>query len=1031
MPVPLSESLEKIGPRACAALFYRGAEDWLEPASVWLRLGLARGEKCVVHGCAAFGGEVLAALQAKGVDVGNAMARGALLVLRPGATNDPASILAQLENPCRTAAAERFAGIRLCVDISPTPEEGALPANAAVDLAAELRAFVASGDLRGLFLFREKGFPLPALMGLLHAYPFVLSGEKLLENYHYIHRGAPAAAEDPLGEFTRALSRLAERHEQVARIRRQAIRLGRLRDITATLLSKPASPDLLAAVVESVTALGYRMSWLGMARPDGTVEPVAIAGDIQGYLKSISVRWDESPLGRGPTGTSIRTGRPDIVHDVRRTPRFAPWKEDALTRGFLSVAAIPLREEGKVAGALTVYAPTPNAFGPEAVEELSAFALQASLVLERARDYRKLSRSEERMRHLFEQIPAGCFTFDRDGVVQQWNQHCRRLYNLSPQEAVGRPLYEIVAPTGREEEARGVVSRIFAGESFFNLEWELPGPREGTRCVLTNMYPFRGAGGAVELGISIAVDITGQVEARRALTESEERFRTVVEDANMIVMELDPAGNLRLFNRAAEQATGWLGEEVLGKEFFPLFVPEAARERARTLFREILTGRESRGYVSPLLTRDGSERRVSWSGKVLRAAAGETRGVVGVGVDITERLRLEEEQERIRRDAARTIKMEAVGSLAGGIAHEYNNVLEAIIGHCSLLQTRMDRSHPFAETVHKIQASAEHAADLTAKLLGFSRGGRFRVKPVSLNQVAEHGLSVISRGCDPSIRVESHLDPELLAVEGDEGLLDQTLLNLCLNARDAMPAGGVLTVSTGNATLGAEEAKRYHVGGPGRFAYIEVRDTGVGMTEELQRRIFDPFYTTNRDKGRAGMGLPMAYGIVKNHSGGIYVESSPGEGSLFRVYLPAVAQRASPAPVGETGPYPKGTETVLLVDDEPALREMGESMLQALGYRTYAAEDGEAACRLFRERKGEIDLVILDIIMPRMGGRETFRELRRMKRGIPVLLSSGYSVEGQVQEILAEGANGFLPKPYGLSQAARAIRKVLSAETVS
>jgi len=1031
MPVPLSESLEKIGSRVCAALFYGGAEEWLEPVSVWLRLGLGRGEKCLVYGGASFGKEVLAALQAMGLDVGHAMSRGALLVLRPDAAGDPASVLARLEELCRTAAAERFAGIRLCVDISPTPGEGAPDAEAAVDLAAELRGFVASRDLQGLFLFREKGFPSSALMGLLRAYPYVLSGEKLLENYHYVHPGAPTAAEEPLDEFTRALSRLAERHDQVARIRRQAIRLGRLRDITASLLSKPASPDLLAAVVESVTALGYRMSWLGMARPDGTVEPVAVSGDLQGYLKSISVRWDGSPLGRGPTGTSIRTGRPDIVHDIRRTPRFAPWKENALARGFLSVAAIPLREEGKVAGALTVYAPTPNAFGPEAVEELSAFALQASLALERARDYRKLFRSEERLRRLFEQIPAACFTYDRDGVVQQWNQHCRRLYALSPREAVGLPLYEIVGLPDREKEARGIVSRIFSGESFNNLEWELPRRPGGARWALTNMYPFRDAGGGVELGISVAVDITGQVEARRALAESEERFRTVVEDANVIVMEMDPSGSLRLFNRAAEQVTGWLAEEVLGKDFFSLLVPEALRDRARSLFREILSGREAQGYVDPLLTRDGAERQISWNGKVLRTESGKTRGVVGIGVDITERLRLEEEREKTRLDTARTQKMEAVGSLAGGIAHEFNNVLEVIIGHCSLLESKMDRSHPFAETIHKIQASAERAADLTAKLLGFARGGKFHVQPVSLNQVAEHVLSVFLIACDPSIRVESHLDPDLLSVEGDEGQLDQTLLNLCLNARDAMPAGGVLRIATGNVTLDAEEAKRCYVRDPGRYAYVEVRDTGVGMAEELQRHIFDPFYTTNRDKGRAGMGLPMAYGIVKNHSGGISVESAPGKGTLFRVYLPAVAHRASSEPDAETGPYPKGTETVLLVDDEPALREMGESMLQALGYRTYAVEDGEAACRLFLERKGEIDLVILDIIMPRMGGREAFRELRRMKPGIPVLLSSGYSMEGVVQEMLAEGANGFLPKPYGLSQVARAIRKVLSAGAVS
>jgi PAS domain S-box-containing protein len=904
MPVPLSESLEKVGSRACAAHFYRSSEEWLEPVSVWLRVGLARGEKCVVHGGAAFGEEVLAALQARGLDVGNAMSRRALLILRQDPALASAPVLGQLEEQCRTAAAERFGKVRLCADLSPAPGEGPAGAEAAVELAAELRAFVASRDLPGLFLFRETGFPPPFLMGLLHAYPYVLSADKLLENYHYVQPGAGTAAGDPLGEFTRALSRLAERHEQTARIRRQAIRLGRLRDITATLLSKPASPGLLDAVVEGVTALGYRMSWVGMARQDGTVEPVAVSGDLQGYLKSITVRWDESPLGRGPTGTSIRMGRPDIVHDVRRTPRFAPWKEDALSRGFLSVAAIPLREEGKVAGALTVYAPMPNAFGQEAVEELSAFALQASLALERARDFRNLSRSEERLRRLFEQIPAACFTYDRDGIVRQWNQHCSRLYGLSPLEAVGRPLHEVVVPPDRREEARGIVSRVFAGESFCNMEWEIPGPQERSRWALTNMYPFRDKGGVVELGISVAVDIT-------------------------------------------------------------------------------------------------------------------------------ERFLLEEERERIRRDAARTLKMEAVGSLAGGIAHEFNNLLQEIIGYCTLLESKVDRSHPFADPIHKIQSCAERAADLTVKLLGFARGGKFRMQPVSLNRLAEHVLTVVSHGGDPSVRVESRLDPELSAVEGDEGQLDQTLLNLCLNARDAMPGGGVLTVATGNVLLDAEEAKRCYVGGPGRYVFVEVSDTGVGMTRDVQRHIFDPFYTTHRDRGRAGMGLPMAYGIVKSHSGGIRVESAPGEGTRIRVYLPAASRRASPSPDAETDPYPKGTETVLLVEDEPALREMGESMLQALGYRTCAAEDGEAACRLFSERKDEIALVVLDIVMPRMGGREAFREMRRMKPGIPVLLSSGYSMEGVVQEMLAEGANGFLPKPYGLSQVARAIRKALSADTVS
>ena len=1026
MSVPLHEALERLGPRACAALFYRAAEEWAEPAAAWLRFGLARVEKCVVHGRGAFGTGLLAALQARGTDVGSVMARRSLLVLQTETGDDPGALLSRLDELCRVSGAERFAGVRLCVDVSPAPGEGTAAAEGATDLAAELRAFATSRDLQALFLFREDGFPPATLNGLLRAHPYVFSGGKLIENYLYAAPDARFPADGGRSEFSQTLSRLEERHEQVARIRRQAIRLGRLRDITSSLLSRPASPDLLSAVTDSLTALGYRMCWAGMARPDGTVEPVAISGDLGEYLKDISVRWDDTPLGRGPTGTSIRTGRPDIVHDVRRSTRFSPWREKALARGFTSVAAVPLREEKKVVGALTVYAQTPHAFGADAVEELAAFAQQASLVLERARDFRELARSEDRFRRLFEQIPAACFTFDRGGIVHQWNAHCRRLYGLSPAEAAGRSLHDIVIPPGRREEGMAMISRVFAGESLSNLEWEAPPRGTGTRWVLTNLYPFRAGHGAVELGISVGLDITGQVAARQALAESEERFRTVVEDANVIVVEIDPGGRLSLFNRAAEQVSGWLAEEVLGKEYVSLFIPPERRERERAAFREILAGRETRGYAGPVLTRDGKERTISWNGKALHTASGEVRGVVGLGVDVTERLLLEEERERIRRETTRAQKMEAVGSLAGGIAHEFNNVLEAIIGHCSVLQSKMDRTHPFSETIHAIQSSAERAADLTAKLLGFGRGGKFRVRPVSLNRIAEHVLVAFAGGCDPSIRVECRLDPELSAVEGDEGQLDQTLLNLFWNARDAMPAGGVLAVSTGNAVLDPAEAKRYHVGGPGRYAWIEVRDSGAGMTDEVMKHIFDPFYTTRRDRGRAGMGLPMAYGIVKNHSGGIHVESSPGEGSLFRIYLPAAASPAVAAPEPAGDPYPKGTETALLVDDEPALREMAESMLGALGYRTFVAADGEAACRLFREHAEEIDFVILDIIMPKMGGREAFREMRRLKPGIPVLLSSGYSVEGLVQEILAEGANDFLPKPYGLSQIARTIRRMLS-----
>jgi CheY-like chemotaxis protein len=214
---------------------------------------------------------------------------------------------------------------------------------------------------------------------------------------------------------------------------------------------------------------------------------------------------------------------------------------------------------------------------------------------------------------------------------------------------------------------------------------------------------------------------------------------------------------------------------------------------------------------------------------------------------------------------------------------------------------------------------------------------------------------------------------------------------------------------------------------PKDYVFLEVKDTGEGMTGEVQKRIFEPFFTTWRDTGHAGMGLSSVYGIVKNHDGGIHVETSPGQGSRFRIYLPRAASESAAADPPPAADYPKGTETILVVDDEPEIREMGNELLGALGYRTLSAGDGEAACRIFRERLREIDLVLLDIVMPRMGGQETFRELRKLSPGIPVLLSSGYSVEEVAREILREGANGFLQKPYGLSELAKKVRGILDA----
>lgn len=896
----LQESIERLDLHDHAALFYRNPEERFSVLAHYFRAGLSRGEKCLLFCGDADGKEILEGLRQKGIDIGGALARGAVLVLHRASGRAleeepfPDDLIALFRSSAQFARSENYAGLRLCLDMSIVLAHD-LPRDRFQDYQRKLDAFLRDQDCLSLCLFPMERLSADLLLDALRAHPIVIHKGRLAGNFYHVPLADGMARIEAERMLEQRLNHLVEGHDRIARIQRQTLRLTRLRDISASLLSHAAVPDLLSRIVEGVVSLGYRMCWIGMAKPDGSIEPAASAGDKEGYLQEVSVRWDDTPLGNGPMGVSIRKGKPDIVRDVTRSRRFAPWQTHALARGYASIAAIPILEEQKAVGALAVYSGVRDAFDREAIEELVAFVLQASLALQKLREYRRLSISEERFRRLFDQIPAACFTYDRDGTIRHWNQHCRRVFGYSREEAEKKSVVDLIGHSEDEKATRAIVSKVFAGESFFNLEWENRTGAGDTRWVLTNTYPYRNRTNEVEMGISVNVDITDWIRMKKELHEN----------------------------------------------------------------------------------------------------------------------------------LAQVQKMEAMGAFAAGVAHEFNNILGAILGYSSILEARTPAGDPNLATVEKIRRSAERAADLTGKLHGFARRGRHLVRPVSFNEIVTRMLPTLSKSLDSPIEVRTFLDPSLDAVEGDEAQLQQSFLNLWRNARDSMPQGGTISIGTGVANLDAGQARRFHVKEPGLHAFLEVRDTGEGMTEDVQKRIFEPFFTTRREIGCAGMGLPMVYGIVKTHGGGIHVESAPGKGSLFRIYLPVLTRTEGVATHGEVGACPGGTETILIVDDEPEIREMGSQLLTALGYGTIVAEDGEVACRIFRERGEEIRLVLLDIIMPKMGGRETFHNLRRLRPGVPVLLSSGYSVEGLAQKILDEGANGFIQKPYGLPDLARMIRAIL------
>ena len=391
--------------------------------------------------------------------------------------------------------------------------------------------------------------------------------------------------------------------------------------------------------------------------------------------------------------------------------------------------------------------------------------------------------------------------------------------------------------------------------------------------------------------------------------------------------------------------------------------------------------------------------------------------MVIVGRDMTDMRKLEGQLLQAQ-------KMEAVGTLAGGVAHDFNNLLMGIQGRTSLMLSEIDRNHPFGEHLEGIESYVKSAVDLTRQILGFARGGKYEVQPTDLNELIKTQNRMFSR-TRKEITIRGKYEKDLWTVEVDRGQIKQVLLNLYVNAWQAMPGGGDLFLSTENVSLAKSETDPLGIA-PGRFVRVAVSDTGVGMDRPTMARIFEPFFTT-REMGRGtGLGLASAYGIIKNHGGVINVYSEKGEGSSFSIYLPASSKSVEK----ETTPsarLSKGQGTLLLVDDEEMILDVGTAMLKKLGYTVHVAGNGDEALQFYQEQGETIDLVILDMVMPKMGGGEVFDRLKAIDPAVKVLLSSGYSINGKASEIIDRGCVGFIQKPFNLAQLSEKMQSVLAA----
>jgi PAS domain S-box-containing protein len=509
-------------------------------------------------------------------------------------------------------------------------------------------------------------------------------------------------------------------------------------------------------------------------------------------------------------------------------------------------------------------------------------------------------------------------------------------------------------------------------------------------------------------------EISIRKQAEEALRESENKYRTVLEANPDSVIVYDMEGKVTYFNPTFTKVFGWTLTECLGKKM-DMFVPEENWPETHEMIEKVLAGEKLTGIETFRYTKSGDVVPVSISGAIYHDRDGKPVGSVVNLRNIYEQKKLEAQIHQVQ-------KLEAIGTLAGGIAHDYNNLLMGILGNASLVTFDLDSKHPHYEKLKNIEKYVQSGADLTKQLLGFAKGGKYEVKPIDINEVVEQSSEMFSR-TKKEIRIHRNLQKNIWSVEADPNQVEQVLLNLYVNAGQAMPGGGDLYLQTENLTLGDRYTRHFSVKA-GNFVKISITDTGTGMDEKTIKRIFDPFFTT-KDMGRGtGLGLASAYGIIKNHGGIINADSVIDKGTTFNVFLPASEKNiVKIQPLNQT--MLKGVGTVLLVDDEEMIIDVGSQILENLGYSVLSARSGKEAIDLYQGHQDKIILVILDMVMPDLGGGETFDCLKKIDPEIKILLSSGYSINGEASEIMDRGCNGFIQKPFNIKQLSRKIRDVL------
>ena len=647
----------------------------------------------------------------------------------------------------------------------------------------------------------------------------------------------------------------------------------------------------------------------------------------------------------------------------------------------------------------------------------------------------EMRKSEKKYRTLLEGVPDLIYSYStiRGGIY--YSPNVQSVLGYSASHLLNNP--HLWRDSIHPEDSHRVVEAIrdFKYGKPFEIEYRIKDSNGNWIWFLDRSIGRKKESGEVVIE-GIATDITERRRAEEALRESEEKHRLLVQNLQTGVVVHAPDTRILLANERASDLLGLSIDQMMGKAAIDPSWRFIRDDESPMPLEEYPVNQviSKQARISDLVVGINHPVNSDVVWVIVNAypemnADGALHQVVVTFVDITDRKEAEKEREELQAQLIQAQKMEAIGTLAGGIAHNFNNILMGIQGRTSLMMIDKDPSNPDLENLESIEGYVKNAEALTRDLLAFARGGKYEVKPTDLTALIRHENEMFG-STKKEIQIHEKFEKDLWVVDVDQGQMQQALLNLYVNAWQAMPAGGELYVQTENITLGDEYIKPFEIP-PGRYVKVSVTDTGVGMDATTRKKIFEPFFSTKTPGQGSGLGLASLYGIIKNHGGFINVYSEKGKGTTFNIYLPASKNKIKKE-VPEFLPYEiqYGRETVLLVDDEKMVLQVGQAMLEKLGYHTLTAGSGKEALALFEQKKDEIDLVILDLIMPGMGGGEIYDRLKSIDGEVNVLLSSGYSINGQAQEVLDRGCSQFIQKPFSMVELSRKVRETIDRDPV-